>query len=279
MNRIEKFKVALRVLRISPEFFFLEARRRIMGKSYQFNGIEISDSSNFGVMYELKKRAKRFQLIVGKNGYYLVDKKWNIKLFSPSFVLLGPILYEDLLDLKAYKLSESEIRNKRVLDVGAYLGETPIAFSLMGAKWVVTYEPVFFNIVRKNLFINRIKNVEVFPCGLWEKDGYRWVKEEAGNTGQHAGELRIKVKSWLSLLKKRSFDLAKVDCEGCERGLLKVPNKILSRIPLWLIAIHGDELALIKKFKNAGFINKMIYSGLEKTFRFEKRKISRKNDR
>ena len=199
----------------------------------------------------------------------MVDKKWNIKLFSPSFVMLRPVLYEDLLDLKVYQLSEKDIQNKRILDVGAYLGETSIAFSLMGAKRITAYEPVFYSVARRNLSINRIKNVEIRASGLWSENGYLHVKEEAENTGKHMGALKIKVKSWLNLLKKEEFDLAKVDCEGCEKGLLSVPNRILRRVPLWVIAIHGDELALINKFKNAGFTKEVVSRGLENIFRFE----------
>jgi len=33
--------------------------------------------------------------------------------------------------------------------------------------------------------------------------------------------------------------VAKVDCEGCEYGLLLVPSELLKHVDLWIIKIYG----------------------------------------
>ena len=86
-------------------------------------------------------------------------------------------------------------------------------------------------------------------------------------------KLKRKIVSWKKALKEK-FDLAKVDCEGCEEGLLYVNNKLLQKVPVWIIEIHGSRLRkkIIEKFKDAGFKEKLIFiHNLENyIYRFER---------
>jgi hypothetical protein len=51
------------------------------------------------------------------------------------------------------------------------------------------------------------------------------------------------------------FDIAKVDCEGCENGLLSLPDDYIRKIPKWVIECHSSETLreLGEKFLRAGF--------------------------
>ncbi len=84
----------------------------------------------------------------------------NLKIFSNNFFDIISLLPENSLDLHEYKLDKKEIRGKKILDIGGYI-DTPIAFSKMGARKVVTYEPIYYRVLLKNLKLNRMKNVIV----------------------------------------------------------------------------------------------------------------------
>ncbi len=124
----------------------------------------------------------------------------------------------------------------RVLDVGGYLGETALLMKKWGATEVVVYEPdhVLAQHARETMLLNGVKGVvhELFvncPC-----EG--------------------KSVSWAEVLKEK-FEVAKVDCEGCENGLLKLPDDYIRRVPKWIIECHGQQTLrkLGEKFLRAGF--------------------------
>ncbi len=124
----------------------------------------------------------------------------------------------------------------RVLDVGGYLGETALLFKRWGATEVVVYEPdpTLARHARETMLLNSVKGVvhELFvncPC-----EG--------------------KSVSWAEVLKEK-FEVAKVDCEGCENGLLKLSDDCIRRVPKWVIECHGQQTLrqLGEKFLRAGF--------------------------
>ena len=173
------------------------------------------------------------------------------------------------MNLHEYRLKKDEIENKKVLDVGGYI-DTPIVFAKIGAKKVVTYEPIYYKLLLKNLKLNKIKNVVVKPYYIYSsgcKQLKKWLK------GIKLKKLKRKIVSWKKALKEK-FDLAKVDCEDCEEGLLHVDNDLLRKIPVWIMEIQGNELRkrIIEKFRSAGFKERLInvHDYEDIIYRFEK---------
>ena len=270
-NNLKKLYIIFSTFLFSPRLFFLEARRRIFGKNYKFKGFNVISWKEFNFLYQffVLKKNKRYEIQKYNNEYILHDKKTNLKIFSQTFSDFLLICEEKSLDLDEYKLKKDEIENKKVLDVGGYI-DTPIAFAKFGAKKVVTYEPIYYKLLLKNLKLNKIKNVIIKPYYIYSfecEELKKWLKDKK------LKKLKRKIVSWKKVLKE-NFDLAKVDCEGCEEGLLYVDNDLLRKIPVWIMEIHGNKLRkkIIEKFRNAGFRERVVCVPNQKVsiYRFEK---------
>ncbi|QKR01133.1 FkbM family methyltransferase [Metallosphaera tengchongensis] len=109
------------------------------------------------------------------------------------------------------------VNDKRVLDVGASIGDSPIYFSLAGAKEIVAVEvdKKRVELMRENLRINGINNVMVIDKGVGTSDTENQV-------------------SYFTLVKDYGpFDVAKIDCDGCERALIKYVKEIPELLIEW----------------------------------------------
>jgi len=234
-SNLNKLFIIFSIFLFSPKLFFLEVRRRLFGKNYEFLGVNISSNAAFDFLYYFYVvKNTRYEIRKYKNGYFLIDKKLNLKIFSDNFFDIISLLPENSLDLHEYKLDKKEIKCKKILDIGGYI-DTPIAFSKMGARKVITYEPIYYRVLLKNLKLNRMKNVIVKPHYIYSseckklEEFLKGLKEWSKN--KKLKKLKRKIVSWKEVLKEK-FDIAKVDCEGCEEGLLYIDNKLLQKIPI-----------------------------------------------
>ncbi|MGQ9478514.1 MAG: FkbM family methyltransferase, partial [Thermoproteota archaeon] len=124
------------------------------------------------------------------------------------------VLCEDLEEI--YPI---DCRDKIVVDIGGYIGETALFFLHRGASHVHVYEPIFTHLVELNLRINDVGDrVTVHPYGIWWKGGTLGIKEEGTGSGLRCGDKEIYVIPLEEALKQA--DIVKIDCEGCEYSLL-----------------------------------------------------------
>ena len=148
-----------------------------------------------------------------------------------------------IITLRGWKLSypgdsfsdywRLEANGKRVLDIGAGIGDSPIYFSLVGAKEVVAVEidKKKVELMRENLKLNGINNVIVVDKGVAANDGENLI-------------------SWERLIKEYGpFDAAKIDCDGCERAI--VP--LIKEIPELLVEWDGDYRDLVENLIRNGY--------------------------
>jgi len=100
-------------------------------------------------------------------------------LGGKSIIFFG-WLYRGVVDLPEYDWLD--VKEKRVLDVGASIGDTAVYFALKGAREVVAFEPYPFpyNFALKNVEANSLKNVKVINAGVYGHDGA--VKVTKGET-------------------------------------------------------------------------------------------------
>ncbi|MEM0478192.1 MAG: hypothetical protein QXN77_07320 [Candidatus Caldarchaeum sp.] len=157
--------------------------------------------------------------------------------YCGGVILLPSVGYAGILVEPFEELYRAfDLRGKRVLDVGGYLGETAYLFHKWGAAHVTVYEPdpTLGKFVELNLRINRVNG------------GFRPLFVDACCSSKSV--------DWNTVLSEK-FDIAKVDCEGCEVFLLDVADEVLAKVPEWVIECHSPAVLhkLGRKFSKAGF--------------------------
>ena len=157
---------------------------------------------------------------------------------------------------------ESRLKDKVVLDIGGFQGETAVYFARQGARKVIVYEPIPSNckLILQNVGLNQINNVELHAAGVGDHDGvetvrYNKIDPSFGYKNIGSEETTFKVKNIADVLREANANVAKIDCEGAERHLINVSEEILRTINYYMIETHQKWIkdALITKFKQAGY--------------------------
>lgn len=164
----------------------------------------------------------------------------GLVLFAPPLdKSIGWTLREIFVD-DAYRIAGADLRGQVVLDVGAYIGDSTLAFAARGAR-VHAFEPVplLQAFLEKNVTANRFEDrVTLHRVGLSDREEVVTVSVNlaglAGATVQPVearprarATLRVqelKMVDALAYLGERgirSADIIKLDCEGCEYRLLR----------------------------------------------------------
>jgi FkbM family methyltransferase len=229
-----------------------------------------------GVSMEIDSWAKYYK--IRDFFQHVTDKQFKIEKVGSEFVVsknqpvfsFSTLSVEDLPvdSLESYFLEcerglyDYEYKNKTVLDVGGFCGETAVFFASRGAKKIVIYEPVkaHHEFIRRNVAMNAI-NAELHEEGMGEKDGTLDINYEATDMGfgplsKGKKTLTIKTKSAQNIISQSRADIAKIDCEGAEISLVGVPKEIL-RIPsVYIIETHTKAIqnAIAEKFAACGFV-------------------------
>ncbi len=206
-------------------------------------------------------------LKVLKNGYKILNLGREFLFAKEDVILIQPnigVLNEKIE--KAYKVFD--FKNKVVLDVGAYFGETAVIFHKFGAKKVICVEPLKENVkyILKNVVINDV-NCEVINAAIGRKRGTMIMKVDPNTIqksgfGLTKGNYKIKVKSitFNEILKRYKIDIAKVDCEGCEINLIYSDKNLIKKVKKWIIEVHSNEIKnkLIELYSKLGYKHRII---------------------
>ena len=234
-------------------YSFREVIRRLFGVPYSYRGVEVHDSKTFRLIMNLLYLGYDF----GVDGeYYFVRTKQGVIYGRVPDVLLIPGVEADY---DAY--SVLNVKDNVVIDVGAYLGETALAFLNWGARMVYAYEPIprSYDGLIKTIKANGVEDrVKAFNYGWWFNDGVLKVRMDFTGTGSLPGDTEIKVvnsaKELLRISKEVGSDfVAKINCEGCEYSLLTVPCEVLRLAKQYVIEVHGSLVPLIDKLTRCGF--------------------------
>ena len=124
-----------------------------------------------------------------------------------------------------------DYRGKVVLDIGADYGTTAAYFLRRGAVRVVAVEgdEQYFSLLQENA--EEVPEVTPVNCRISSP------------------------KQLEDLITTYQPDILKADCEGCELHLLNVPDRILRKVPEYLLEVHNTELweRFRRKFQALGY--------------------------
>lgn len=171
----------------------------------------------------------KFYMKSGQTEGLIINEIWGEKVYTPE----------------SFLISEKDT----VVDIGAHKG----VFSIYAAKKAVngvvySFEPFKENIsfLKKNIQINKCKNISVFETAVSNKNGYDdlYIKPDfsAGissikseyTSGNEVKKIKVKAITLEKIFKMCKIDkinFLKIDCEGGEyKILLNTPKELFKRI-------------------------------------------------
>jgi FkbM family methyltransferase len=159
-----------------------------------------------------------------------------------AFIFYATFIANEYKNLKIKK-------NDVVIDFGANIGDFTVKAGklLDNTGKIIAIEPNHENveILRKNLYLNDVKNVEIFECAVTDKDGYSYLNGDdvAATVSDSGNGNRVKTISIETLLDRLNHPkniVIKMDIEGGEKYIFK-NEEFVHNIREIAIELHGRE--------------------------------------
>jgi FkbM family methyltransferase len=176
------------------------------------------------------------------------------------------------------KMIGERFENMRIIDIGAYIGDTALLFIRGGAKEVCAVEPSPANLelLKINIEQNHFSDkVHLFPVAISDQDGtMRFAIDEENPDTHHLSALSesiiplqgrwrnirtVEVTAWtferlLRELGWETIDFVKVDCEGGEYPLfLQTSPELLRKVKTYYVEYHNGIEILEKRLCEIGY--------------------------
>jgi len=161
--------------------------------------------------------------------------------------------------------SNLPVMDKTIIDIGSNIGDTPIYFSIHGAKRVVGLEPFpkNYELAKRNILSNNLSDViTLIPAGCSSQVGQITIDPEYGsNIESQLVESNkgttIPLLTLEEIVKKYDIpdgSILKMDCEGCEyESILSASETTLQRFSHIQIEYHLGYRDLKEKLERCGF--------------------------
>ncbi len=225
-------------------------------KNIKFSNDKLQYLLDLRLMIELKKKDFSVSKIKNKFLLNLNNIKFLVNNLSELYVILENFVENqyDWLDAK----------DKKVVDIGANIGDTSVYFSkVKKAKEVIAFEPYpySYNTAKKNIILNKLKNVVILNQAVGNKKTNIRIKKSFVNTA--GSDLKsfdrgkkVKIVTLKDIVKKYKIEngILKMDCEGCEYSIiLNADKETLRSFDQIMIECHYGYKNIEKRLKYAGF--------------------------
>jgi FkbM family methyltransferase len=181
-----------------------------------------------------------------------------------------------LAEIFVRKVYGDDFKGKTILDVGAYNGDSAIHFARRGADFVIGLEPdpQNYELAIENLRLNKLEDqVKLFNLALSPTPGESLFStnsttpnisrlEQEGT--ENSGALSVATTSvkelidYLRYLGLGRIDLMKMNCEGCEYGIIaNMPPEVLESIQEIILEFHEGPRDLPEILARQGFQTKI----------------------
>lgn len=168
---------------------------------------------------------------------------------------------------------ELESEEPRIIDLGAYIGDTTMYFKKLYPKAkIMTVEPLPENLVllHKNIAENQMEEVEIVEAMVGDREGEQEIFKDKNDNGwyslagirrggwgsqQESEGVRVTIITLDSLIRGK-VDLIKIDIEGSEEKVIKASKK-LHLVDNMIIEYHPlegrREKELVNYLRDKGF--------------------------
>jgi len=240
----------------------------------------MADTDNSKILTEIASHLRRSyilqksQSLSERDILTIIHRDIPVKFYLPdatSDFIQGRIIEHEQFFEHALlmKIPSQYVQEQVCIDAGANIGNHTIFFSkILGAKKVISFEPQHhvFDILKRNVEINNLSNVECHNAALGEKSSYA---EVATGTNRNLGAVTLReskngvfpIES-LDALEIPAIGLMKIDVEGMQMALLKGAIETLAKRTRAIMIELRPELNEIEEptafLKKLGFKSKPI---------------------
>jgi FkbM family methyltransferase len=133
-----------------------------------------------------------------------------------------------------------------IIDCGANIGIAALHFkNLYPAARVIAFEPdhQICQILRKNIEVNGVTDVDIFECALWNHDGEMTFNRDGADGGHLVVKQDKACGGYVKTTRLREFlkepvDFLKIDIEGAEGPVLIDCGSLLSNVKMISLEFH-----------------------------------------
>lgn len=196
----------------------------------------------------------------------ILDIKIDCSNYYPNKVYLNDIFYEIMGGI--YKM---DVKDTKVVDIGAFYGETAIYYSRLGASEVFAYEPFKSeSFIQSNARLNGCNNIKSYRMAVSAQDGFFNCDPDFENRAEtkiyYAEDSNKKLNkiSLETIINEHKIEdgCLKLDAEGAEFEIIRgAPIETLRKFKQIVMEVHnyfGNIDEITQKLMNSGF--DIVYS-------------------
>ena len=186
-----------------------------------------------------------------------------------DYKFFGEYNAHSFIDLKLNDMEKEFLKNKDIIDAGAFTGDTSIPLSKITERNIYAFEPFndSFNLLKMNIEANNIKNIIPINKSLGNINGSRTLYLSKNNLQgissdssirSYDKEIQVQETTIDTFVKENNLNVGyiTVDVEGAEMDLLEgAINTIISQKPILCISIYhkvSDYFDIIPWIANLG---------------------------